>query len=392
MPEFIKELESESRLNSKDQKNDGLGYVSYSVGPYSPYFAGPLKINFQLDGEVIVKAEVERGFAHKGLESLIENRRWEQIIPLVSRLDLESSCYGELVFCLAIERLLELEIPKRAKLIRVVICELTRIACHLKFFSQVAQSVEAPTVVHYLLRDREKILDLFELLTGSRFSLSLFKVGGVTTDTTEGFLDRVMALTDLIQYRIKEYNDVFSFNYGFLRRSCGIGVLSQEVANSFGVTGSNLRASGMRYDVRKFRPYSAYDELEFSLPLGQGEYGIQGDCNDRYLVRLRELTESIQLIRQSCQAIRPGDCDSGFKIQDFQSVPAGEVYEEVESPRGTLGCLIQSSGQLGPRGFRFNVPSLGHIQALEEILVGERMENVALITSSMGISIPELDR
>ncbi len=381
------EIESRSTVEP-----EGLDFIEWEMGPFHVAFPGPIKLKLTLDGEIISRVKIQRGYAHRGIEKIMMSKNWRLLLPLVGRIDPENSSFAELALCMAIEDSLQLEVSDRAQAIRRIVCELNRISSNLKMFVEIAQSVCSETVIHLVLRDREAITDLFESLTGARFCFNFFRYGGVADDVTEGFLDRVLNACELISVRIKEYNDIFSFNYVFLKRSCGVGVIRADQAIDFALTGPNARASAINRDVRKSKPYSGYDKIEFNIPVGNGEYGVKGDCHDRFLIRLREINESIEIIRQSCDSILPGDCFSGPGLSKDLILPEGESYQIVESPRGEFGCHIVSDGSVLPRRIQFKVPSMGHVQVLEEVLVGHCLEDLPIIFASLGVSIAELDR
>jgi len=261
-----------------------MTHFLWEFGPYARGFPGPVKFTLNLDGEEIVDCKIEKGFAHKSLEKLLELQSWTSAIPFFDRIDPDGAVFGELVYCLSVEKLLGVEIPPRAQSIRILLSELTRVSQYLAVLSRFASMVKADTACHYILRDREKILDLMELLTGARFSISFLRIGGVAADITDGFLEKTLEVCDLLRVRIKEYNDILSFNKVFLGRTCQIGVLSKERAREFGITGPNAQASGVHFDVRDALPYSGYEKVDFTVLLGVGEFGKTGDVHDWVLL------------------------------------------------------------------------------------------------------------
>lgn len=366
-------------------------YLNWEMGPFQSILPGPLKIRMKLDGEIIVACELERGYLHRGLEKTFESRHWDTLMPIADRLDPEASVFAELALCLAVEEICDLKVPSRAERIRLILSELTRISSHLYYLIRVADSVNAETLMHYVLRDREKVLDLFELLSGSRFFPNFLRFGGVFADVSEGFVERVLELCDLIQMRIKEYNDLFSFNYAFLKRSTYNGVINPDQILTFGLTGPNARASGIAFDVRKAHPYCGYDQLDFQVCLGQGEFGTLGDCHDRLLCRLREVTQSIDLIRQSAENLPEGPFLNQDMRMDFV-IPKGESYVRVESGRGLLGCYVVSEGGWSPSRVHFRCPSVENLQIAPELLIGARLGDLPLILASLDLSMAEVDR
>ena len=365
--------------------------TTWEIGPFHGSLTGPMRLKLRLDGEIIAHCQVETGFLHRGLEKACELHAWRSSVAYLDHLDPENAVFGELVLCLAVEEISELKVPPRANSIRMILAELTRISAHLAFMVRVAKSVGAETIVHYMLRDREKILDLFELLTGARFSLNFLRFGGVSADVTDGFIERVGEVCELLQIRTKEYNDLFTFNHGFLKRTAFVGALSTELIHSFGITGPNARASGLGQDIRKDSPYSDYQLVDFKIPVGMGEGGCLGDTHDRFVLRLREMTQSIAILKQLVDDISPGPFISGDSEKNHQ-VPPGEAYARIESSRGLLGCHVVSDGSDRPSRIQIRPPSLGHIMALPELLKGTRVEDLPVVVASMDLGIAEVDR
>lgn len=366
-------------------------YTFWEIGPYHAALPGPMQLRLKLSGEVIHSVEIEGGFVHRGLEKTLEMCSWQSAIVYANHLDPEGSVFGGLVLCLAVEEIGEIQIPPRAVNIRIILCELCRISVHMNYIIHMARSVGGETLIHYVLREREKILDLFELLTGSRFSPNFFRFGGVHTDVTDGFLERVLEICDLIQIRMKEYNDLFSFNYTFIKRTANVGTISQKRAKEFGITGPNARACGILLDIRKAHPYSGYDRIDFETPLGKGERGQQGDMYDRFLVRLREITQSISILKQATESIPTGPFYS-VKIGRQHQVLPGEAYARVESPRGLLGCHITSNGGMYPHRIQFRPPSQAVWAMLPSLLAGLRLGDLPSVLRSLDLCIAEVDR
>jgi NADH-quinone oxidoreductase subunit D len=256
---------------------------------------------------------------------------------------------------------------------------------------RVARAVGAETMMHYVLRDRERVLDLFELLAGARFSLNFLRFGGVSADVTEGFIERVLETCELIRIRLKEYNDLFSFNQAYLRRSAFIGVIQPELARRIGMSGPNARASAITMDVRKEHPYCGYERLDFEVPLGQGEGGTIGDAHDRLLLRLREIAQSLEILKQVADFMPQGEF-AGPKVgRDFK-VPQGEAYVRVESSRGLLGCHVVSDGRDRPARVQFRAPSSSALICVPAIVAGSRIEDLPVILSSLDVCVAEVDR
>lgn len=363
----------------------------WEIGPHHEALPGPMRFEAILDGEIISSCHVEIGYLHRGFEKILEKQFWNAVIPYSDRLDPDGAIFGELAFCLAVEEIADVQVPERASAVRVILSELTRITSHLHFLIRMAKAVEAETPVHYVLREREKILDLFELLTGARFSLNFLRIGGVVADVTEGFLERVLEICELIQIRIKEYNDVFSFNHAFLRRTSDIGVVSEEQVRRLGLTGPIARASGIFTDVRKEFPYCGFDMIDFEVPQGRGDFGTTGDAHDRYLIHLREMTQSIEIIRQAVEKIRPGEFWNQKLTGRFR-VPNGEAFSRIESNRGFLGCHVVSEGTEKPSRIHFRTPSAANILVIPEVMKGLWVADVPAVLASLNLSLTEVDR
>lgn len=366
----------------------------WEIGPYHGSLPGPMRLRLTMDGEIVVAAEVETGFLHRGLEKAMQSQPWVAAVVYADHLDPEAAIFGELVVCQAVEEIASLDVPERAAGIRVILSELSRISSHLLYLVHIARSVGAETLIHYVLRDRERLLDLFELLTGARFSLSFLRFGGVRADVTEGFIERVIELCELIRVRVKEYNDLFTFNHTFLNRTARVGRLSPDLVARSGITGPNARASGARMDVRRDHPYLTYKGLDFVVPQGpeSGERG--GDAHDRFLIRLREITESLGILRHVAETIPRGPyMGAGLPSESGQAViPPGEAYSRVESARGLLGCHVISDGGPRPGRVQFRVPTLAALAAVPEILHGTRLEDLPIVLASLDLSIAEADR
>ena len=365
--------------------------TSWEIGPYHSALPGPMRLRLKLDGEIIVKCEVETGFLHRGLEKACELHQWPSVIVYADHLDPEVAVFGELVTCLAVEEIAGIDVPPRAQSIRLLLAELARISGHLAFIVRMAKAAGSETVIHYVLRDREKILDLFELVTGARFSLNFLRFGGVKADVTDGFIERVLEVCELIRVRMKEYNDVFTFNYSFLQRSSGVAPVSQDCVYYCGMTGPNARAAGVGFDVRKDDPYLGYDQLDFIAPLGRGEGGILGDVHDRFLIRLREINESMEILKQLVDRIPEGPFLVAPVMNDYK-VPPGEAYARIESSRGLLGCHVVSDGKTRPARVQYRVPSVANLMAIPFIIPGVRVEDLPVVLASLDLGIAEADR
>jgi NADH-quinone oxidoreductase subunit D len=350
-----------------------------------------MKLRLKSDGEIIVSAECETGFLHRGLEKCFELHPWISSVCYADHLDPEAAVFGEAVLCLAVEEIGKIPVPARAKAIRITLLELARISSHLLSIARTASAVGAETAVHYVLRDRERILDLFELVSGVRFALNYLRFGGVAADVTEGFIERAMEVSETIRNRLKEYNDLFTFNHAFLMRSRNVGVLTREAALAAGITGPSARACGIATDVRKSRPYLGYEAIDFEIALGREDEGVLGDVHSRFMVRLREIAQSIEILNQVCDGMPKGDFVSVHVGRDFR-LPRGEAYARIESARGLLGCHVVSDGKEKPARVQFRVPSCAAVQQIPQLLCGAGTDDISLILASLDISVAEVDR
>lgn len=372
--------------------------IGWEIGPYHSSLPGPMKLSLVLDGEIVVSGRVETGFLHRGLEKAIEGHDWNASIAYSDHLDPEAAVYGEIALCQAVEEIAGIDVPARAISIRVILSELTRLSTHMLYLVNVAKAVGAETLVHYVLRDRERILDLFELLTGARFSINFLRFGGVSADVTEGFIERVLEVCDLIRIRIKEYNDLLTFNNTFLKRTARMGVLSTELVSRHGITGPNARAAGVIFDARKAHPYLSYKSLDFRVPTGRGTDGVSGDAHDRFLLRLLEMTESLEILKHVAETIPSGTFlnrqilpEAGAENYTIK-IASGEAYSRVESSRGMISCHVISDGGPRPSRIQFHTPTTANLMALPDVLVGIRIEDLPVLLASLDLSIAEADR
>jgi NADH-quinone oxidoreductase subunit D len=363
------------------------------IGPYHPLVPQGLKLRVALDGERISNVLLETGLHHRGLEKAMERQSWAAGIMYADRLDPEAAASGELAFCLAVEKVMGLEPPLRAKAIRLILTELNRVSSHLGFLARMARAVSATTALHFILRDRERLLDLFELLTGARYSFCFLRFGGVSADVTDGFIERVLEVCDLIRMRLKEYNDLLTFNQAFLLRVKGQGVISRELAERFNLSGPNARASGLNRDVRKNHPYSGYDRYDLTNPLDVISEGgtDSGDTHRRVLIRILEIEQSIDLLRQITDKLPSGEFQTPLKREPL-CVPEGEGFSEVESPRGRLVCHVVSEGGKTPARVHFQGPSVFSLATFNRVCVGERLEDLSVIMAGLDISVSEVDK
>jgi NADH-quinone oxidoreductase subunit D len=382
-----------------------------NMGPQHPSTHGVLRIVLELDGETVVKARPEIGYLHTGIEKSCEALTYSQAITLTDRLDYLSPLSNNLGYCLAVEKLLGLTIPKRAQYIRVLLTELTRLASHLVWVGTHAMDLGATSVMLYCFREREEILKIFEMVSGQRMMTSYFRIGGLALEPPPGWLDRVNRFMDIFPSRIEEYEELLTANRIWKSRTVGIGYLDPRDAVALGVSGPTLRAAGVAYDVRKFFPYSSYEEFEFTVPTR-----MESDCYARYLVRVAEMRESIKIVRQAmakapaegpikadAPGIVPPDREKmktemealiyHFKIfTEGFAPPAGEVYQRIESPRGELGFFVASDGTPHPYRVKVRAPSFVNLQALPKLAEGRLVADLVACIGTIDIVLGEVDR
>jgi NADH-quinone oxidoreductase subunit D len=357
-----------------------------NMGPQHPSTHGVLRVVLRLDGEVIRDAVPDIGYLHRGVEKLAEHRTYPQFIVLTDRDDYLAAMLNNWVFCLAVEKLLKVEIPDRAQHLRVLVGELNRIASHLLFIGTFGIDIGAFTPFLYAFgREREMILDLFEQICGARITYNYVRIGGVMLDAPEGWMDKVRKFVVHMRACLKEYDDLLSYNPIFMDRTQGIGVLPADKAVAYGVSGPNLRASGVPFDLRKQDPYGIYSRFQFDVPVGK-----TGDCYDRYMVRRNEIAESLRIIEQALDSIPAGEVMG--KVAKILRPPAGEAYAQIEGARGLLGVYLISDGTDKPYRLHIRPPSFINLATLQEIVRGWKVADVIAILGSIDIVLGEVDR
>ncbi|MEZ5302131.1 MAG: NADH dehydrogenase (quinone) subunit D [Verrucomicrobiales bacterium] len=381
-----------------------------NMGPSHPATHGVLRLILEMDGEEITKADPDVGYLHRGDEKIAENMHYNQFVPYTDRLDYLAPLANNVAFSLAVEKLLGWELPPRGKAVRVLSCELARISSHLLGVGVYAMDVGAMTVFLYTFTEREKIYNLCEQLTGARFTTSYTRIGGQTRDLPDGFLDRVEQFLDELEPQVEEIDKLLTRNKIFIDRTKDVGVITKEDAIAYGLTGPNLRACGVDYDLRKAHPYLDYDRYDFEVPIG-----TEGDCYDRYLVRMEELRQSIRIVRQVIEHMPDGP----INVEDYKGrlpqkervlmsmeelihhfiiatqgvdAPAGEVYFGAENPKGELGFYINSKGGGVPHRLKIRSPSFVNLSILPKILPGHMMSDVPAILGSLDFVMGECDR
>lgn len=357
-----------------------------NMGPQHPSTHGVLRVVLRLDGERVVDADVVIGYLHRGVEKLCEHRDWTQIILITDRMDYVAAATNNLGYCETVEKLMSLEVPRRALYIRTLLAELQRIASHLVWLGSHAMDIGAVTVFLYCLRERELALDLFEDYCGARLTYNCVRVGGLPFDLPPGFDRKVRAFCDILDEKVLEYETLLTQNRIWLERTRQVGVISAQDAVAIGLSGPALRASGVLRDVRKDEPYAAYGEVAFDIPLGTA-----GDTYDRYLVRLEEFRQSTRIIRQVLDGLPEGPVMG--KVPRLIKPPAGETYHAIESPKGEIGYFIVSDGKsLSPYRFRVRPPSFCNLQALPQLVRGHMVADVVALIGTIDIVLGEVDR
>jgi NADH-quinone oxidoreductase subunit D len=381
-----------------------------NMGPSHPATHGVLRIVLELDGEIITKAIPDIGYLHRGDEKIAENMQFNQFVPYTDRLDYLAPLANNVAYTLAVEKLMGWELPPRGKAIRVICCEVARISSHLLGLGAFAMDVGATTVFLYTFTEREKLYNLIELLTGARFTTSYTRVGGQIRDLPDGFIPNLTKFLDEFVPQLDELDRLLTRNRIWVDRTKGLGVISKEDAISFALTGPNLRASGIDYDVRKARPYLDYDKYDFDVPLG-----TVGDAYDRYLVRIEEMRQSVKILRQAVQQLPDGPIavldpknmpppkpEVLMKMEELIhhfiihtegiDAPVGEVYFGAENPKGELGFYINSKGGGVPYRLKIRAPSFVNLSILPKILPGHMMSDVVSILGSLDFVMGECDR
>jgi len=382
-----------------------------NMGPQHPSTHGVLRVILELDGETVVKAESVIGYLHTGIEKSLESKTYSQGVTLTDRVDYLAPLSNNLAYCLAVEKILGIEVPKRAQYIRVLLAELTRCASHLVWLGTHAIDLGAMTVFLYSFREREEILKIFEYVSGQRMMTSYFRPGGLALEPPPDWLERVKRVVDNLPAHIDEYETLLTKNKIWLGRTVGVGILSATDAIAMGCTGPLLRASGVAYDVRKAFPYSSYDEFDFTV-----QAQTAGDCYARYQVRVAEIRESIKIVKQAMEKVPaegpfraevPGIIAPSreemkasiegliyhFKIfTEGFAPPVGEVYQAIESPRGELGYFVKSDGSAKPYRVKMRTPSFVNLQILPTLAVGRLISDVVACIGTTDIVLGEVDR
>ncbi len=356
-----------------------------NMGPQHPSTHGVLRVILKLDGEKVLNAECVIGYLHRGVEKIAENRTYTMFNPYVDRMDYVAAVSNGLGYCEAVEKLLNIEAPPRAQWVRTILTELNRIASHQLWLGTHALDIGAITPLFYTFRDREEILKIFERYCGARLTTHAFRIGGCQYETYDGFEQDVKKFCDFVTPKVDEYETLLTTNRIWLERTKGVGVLKAQACIDLGVTGPVLRASGVKWDLRKAQPYAAYKNFEFDIPTGQN-----GDTYDRYIVRIAEMRQALRIIRQAVDSIPEGPIMG--KVPKVMKPPVGEVYHSIEAPKGELGYFIVSDGSTQPYRVRVRPPSFVNLQALSKMVEGALVADVVAVIGTLDIVLGEVDR
>lgn len=381
------EIEKNKNIKSAQLKTEEM---VLNMGPQHPSTHGVLRLELQLEGELIINVRPHLGYLHRCFEKHAEAMTYPQIIPYTDRMDYLASMYNEFGYAVAVERLLGIKVPERVEYIRVIMGELQRIASHLVALGTYGADIGAVTPFLFCFRDREKILSLFEMTCGARLLYNYIWIGGVSHDLHPDFIRLTKEFVSYFRPKIKELNDLLSFNKIFIERTANVGILPLDTAINFGITGPMLRASGFKWDLRKDDPYSIYDRFDFDIPIGDGRMGTIGDSWDRYYIRVLEMEQSLKIIEQAAAQIPDGDVTSA--IPKRIKPAAGQIYSRVENPRGELGYFIISNGSTNPFRVKVRAPSFVNLAVINELCKGHLVADVITVLGSIDIVLGEVDR
>lgn len=391
VPEDAKLLPSGEREFMFDVSTQDL---EINMGPQHPATHGVMRILIRADGEVVTAGQVHLGYLHRCAEKIGENVEWLQYLPYTDRYDYLSAMNNNLGYSLAVEALMPIEIPRRAQMIRTICAELNRIASHLIAIGTYGLDIGAFTPFFYAFREREWLLAIFERICGARLTYSFIRIGGVFNDAPPGWLQEVERFCDVFEQKWQEYWDLLAVNHIFVERTANVGVIPKDMAIDFGLTGPMIRGSGIDWDLRRDMPYMLYDEIArervFEVQLGRGEQGTLGDCWDRFAVRMREMLESVKIVRWCL-----GNIEEGPVLADIPKVikvPPGEAYVGIENPRGELGHYVVSDGGKVAVRCRVRGPSFCNVAVVEELLPGALIADAVAIVGSTDVVIGETDR
>lgn len=385
---------TDARFRKEDSVVDEGGLrteeILVNMGPQHPSTHGVLRLVVKTDGEMVSETWPQIGFLHRCFEKIAETVSYKQVVPYTDRLDYIASMNNAFAYCLAVEQLGQLEVPRRARYLRVLMAELNRIASHLIAFGTYALDLGAFTPFLYGFREREAALSIFEKVSGGRLLYHYPRIGGVARDITTEIVNDIKEFVAMMRRVLPEYHELLSHNAIFVKRTAHLGVVSREKAIAWGFTGPCLRASGVQFDIRKQHPYSCYEDFEFKVPIGEGIKGAQGDCWDRYWVRMCEIEESLSIVEQTLEGLPEGEVQG--EVPRTIKLPEGEVYIPCENPRGELGFYIVSQGKPSAWRMKVRAPSFCNLSIIPELCRQVQVADVVAIIGSIDIVLGEVDR
>jgi NADH-quinone oxidoreductase subunit D len=357
-----------------------------NLGPQHPSTHGVLRVLLEMEGEFITKAEPVIGYGHRAHEHMAENRNYLQFLPNMGRVDYLHALAFNQGYCMAVEKLIGVTVPERAEFIRVITAELNRVSSHLVWLGAYLLDLGAFTPILYSFDDRENLLDLLDRVTGSRLTYCYYRPGGVPTDIDEEFITGTRAFIKRLRTRFADYDNLVTKNVIFINRTKDVGLITKDQCVKYGLTGPFLRGSGIPYDIRKSEPYSAYPLFDFEIPIGE-----KGDILDRYVVRVKEMEQSLRIIEQALDKLPNGPI-MAEKVPKRIKPAEGEVYQAVETARGEFGCYIVSQGDVKPYRIKLRVPSFANLSILPELAVDTLVADLVAILGSVDVVVPEIDR
>jgi len=362
-----------------------------SMGPQHPSTHGVLRLELVVDGEIVVDVIPHLGYLHRCFEKHCEHMTsYQQVIPYADRMDYVAAMSNEFGYVVAMEKLLKIKVPERVEYIRVIMAEFSRIVSHLIAVGTYGMDIGAVTPFLFCMRDRERVLDIFEQTCGARLLYNYMWIGGLSHDVQPNFEEKVRSFCTYFRPKLKELNDLLSYNKIFIDRTANVGVLPADVALNYAVSGPTLRGSGVRWDVRKNDPYSIYPTLDFEIPVGTGAMGTVGDCWDRYMVRVKEMEQSVNILEQAIEKLPPGDVQAALPKRIRPD--AGDLYVRTETPKGELGYYVVSDGTASPFRVKVKSPCFVNLSALPAMARGSMIADVVAILGSIDIVLGEVDR
>ena len=364
--------------------------MTLNMGPQHPSTHGVIRFIIQTDGEIIHACDPDIGYLHRSIEKIAESVSWHGFVPYTDRVDYTCAMNANWAYCHAVEKMIGTEVPERAEYIRVIVGELNRISSHLIAIGTANMDMGAFTPFIHLLREREYINDLLELVCGARLTYNYITIGGVSNDLPPNFKERTLEFLKHFELAMEQVNRLISYNQIFINRFANLAVVSQEMAIDYNLVGPNLRGSGLAFDLRRDEPYSIYPKLEFDIPIGTGSEGTLGDCYDRYFVRVKEIRESVKIIRQCLQQIPEGEIAA--KVKKVIKPPQGHIHVRTETPRGDTGYFIYSDGNSSPYRLNIRTGSFTATSIIPELAKGIFIADLVAVIGSLDIVAPELDR